>query len=173
MRNDVCERDEGADIVFPIARDGITRTLKTHVALKAQEGVKKAIADSKSNPEYLTKLSTKLLDDKIDKTVTEMLKDIKRKLKDADTRAEKEAAFNSVEYRLRFLSEQIVTKAYWFGYVKTCAQLNINQVYVNFGKSKDGESHEAIVNTKHFTLDDIPAYNAYCSCKIGLKKAGE
>lgn len=172
-RNDVCERGEKATILLPLARDSITKRLKEHVAASAQEGIMKAIKDSKKKDVYLDKLSMKLLDDQIDSITKGIFKDIAARLKRAEGRQEKEAVFDALEYRLRFLTEHIVSKSHWYAYVKTCEQVGIDKVYVNFGKSDDKKSHEAIVNTKAFNLDEIPPYNAYCSCKIGIRKAGE
>lgn len=167
--NDVCERQQDYAVVLPLTRDSIAKVIKSDIAVQMGLGVRKAMQDT--HKDYISeKLSTKLLDDTVDRTLTKMFKDIRTKLRKASTREEKHAAFDSVEYRLRFLAEQIVAKAYWYGYVKACAQLNIDQVYVNFGKSKDREDHDEVVNTKAFTLDDIPAYNAYCSCRIGIHK---
>jgi len=45
---------------------------------------------------------------------------------------------------------------------------------VNFGKSSDKEEHESIIDLKKFSIDDIPPFHAYCSCKISANhKDGE
>jgi len=169
--NDVCERNEKPDLILPLTFHSIGKSLKATTAVQMGLGVEKAIRDSKVKDFASKKLTTKLLDDKIDKTLKKMFKDIQRRLKEAkDDVAAKRAAFDAVEYRLRFLAVQIVDKAYWYGYVKACGELKIDQVYVNFGKSEDREDHDAVINTHAFTLDDIPAYNSYCSCKIGIHK---
>lgn len=167
--NDICERQQDSTFVLPLTRNAIAKSLKEDVSIQMGLGVRKAMQDT--SHAYMTeKMPTKLLDDLIDKTLIRMFKDIQKRLNKASTTEEKQAAFDAVEYRLRFLSEQVVAKAYWYGYVKACAQFKIDQVYVYFGKSKDREDHDTAVNTHAFTLDDIPAFNAYCSCKVGLNR---
>jgi hypothetical protein len=172
-RNDVCEHGVKAYVALPLARDSIVKELKSQVAFEAQGGIQKALKDSGKKPDALRKVSLKLINDKIETVTTNMFKDIRKRLNTAKTYEDREAAFNAVEYRMRFLCEEIISKARWFGYVKACSQLGIDQVYVNFGKSDDNETHDAIVHTNKFSLDDIPAFHAYCTCKIGLEKAGD
>lgn len=169
-RNDVCERNGKNASILPLARDGIAKELKRYVIAQSQEGIQKAIKDSKQPDISLRKLSLVNINKEIDKTVNGLFTDIDRKLKTADGRQEKEAVFDSLEYRLRFLTEHIVAKSYCFGYAKTCEQLGIKKIYVDFGKSDDRKEHKAIVDTSKFTLDDIPPFHAYCTCKVDIEK---
>lgn len=169
-RNDVCELGAKSMSILPLARDGIMRELKNYVDAQAQDGIIKAIKDSKQSNVSLKKLPMTLIDSKIESITKGIFKDIAKKLENSEGRQEKEAVFDAIEYRLRFLTEHIVSKAYWYAYAKTCAQLGLEHIYVNFGKSDDRKEHESIVNTKNFSLDDIPPYHAYCTCRIGMKK---
>ncbi len=165
-RNDICERNAQSSIVLSLTRDTIQKELLQKIQAQAVEGINKAVKDSKSDLVPNKKLTLKLLDDNSRKTLDSIFKDINSKLKRAKTKDEKLAAFDSVEYRLRFLSEYIVDKAYWFAYVKTCAQFKIPEVYVNFSKTEDSDKHSYIIKTNAFSLDDIPPYHAYCTCNI-------
>ena len=78
-----------------------------------------------------------------------------------------------MEYRLRFLCDHIASKSYWFGYIKICEQYGIEKVFVNFDQSTDKENHKKIINPKNFSLDDIPSFHAYCTCRIGIKNSDE
>ena len=166
-RNDLCELSGNCDSILPIAKDGIVRELKLYADAQAQNGIMKAIKDSKKSEITLNKLPMTLIDSKIESITNGIFKDIAKKLKTIEGRQEKEAVFDAMEYRLRFLSEHVVAKSYWYAYAKTCAQLGLERLYVNFGKSDDGKNHERIIHTKYFCLDDIPPYHAYCTCKIG------
>lgn len=169
-RNDVCERNNKSASILPLTRDGIIKDLKAYVVANSQEGILKAIKDNKSDDISLRKLSLTLINKDIERITNSLFVDISRKLKTASTRQEKEAVFDSLEYRLRFLTEHIVAKAYCFGYAKTCAQLGVKKIYVDFGISDDKKDHKAIVDTSAFTLDDIPPFHAYCTCKISANK---
>ena len=173
VRNDIVEHDEMPSIVLPVARDGIIREFRTKAAVELQKGVERALSDSKVKPDSLRQISTRLIDDKIERIVTKVFKDVHKRLKEIGkegTKTERRAAFDVVEYRIRFIADQIVSKAYWYGYVKTCQQLKIPEVFVHFNGSSDQEEHQEIIKTNKFSLDDIPAFHAYCSCKIGLEQ---
>lgn len=175
VRNDLCEDGSGKDFLsLPLVRDEIGKSLKRYITSEAVKGYDAAIKEAKKRPNVEPRIISAVLDDKVDKHLTEMFKDIHRKLKRAKSRDEREAAFNSSEYRLRFLSEQVASKAYWYAYVRTCAALKIRQVYVDFNEgSLDKKDHNRIIHTDHFSLDDIPAFHPYCRCTLELKKAGE
>lgn len=85
------------------------------------------------------------------------------------------AAFEKYEYKLRFISDFIVRKAYWYSYAKTGALLDVNQAYIIFNSEKDAEGRNDKIDTKAFTVDDIPAYHSFCDCEItyNKEKAGE
>jgi len=173
VRNDIVEHDEMPSIVLPVARDGIIQEFKTKAAIEMQKGVERAISDSKIKPDSIRKIPSRLIDEKIERVVTKVFRDVSKKLKDIGkdgTKTERYAAFDVLEYRIRFLSDEIVSKAYWYGYVKACQQFKIPEVFVHFHGSPDQEDHSEIIKTNKFSLDDIPAFHAYCSCRIGLEQ---
>ncbi len=175
MRNEIIERDADTDLTMSLTRDAIVKDLRSRTEDSIAHGVNRAIREAKRGTAD-KKIPVSLINERIRSVTNGILKDIKKRLEHAESKEEKRAAFDAIEYRLRFLCEEIVDKAYWFGYVKACAQLKVPEVYVDFGqngKSKDKESHHAIINPRAFALDDIPSYNAYCTCKLGLRKAGE
>jgi hypothetical protein len=170
MLNDVCERNAKAATILPLGRDGIIKTLKEYTMDEAQLGIKKALKDSKQKDVSLKKLTLVLINDEIDRVTKGLFKDLKRRLENAESRHEKEAVFDALEYRLRFLAEHIVAKSYTYAYAKTCEQLGIKKVYVDFGKSDDKKSRESIIDTSNFALEDIPPFHAYCTCNLAINK---
>ena len=175
-RNDIVDNAEVPSLILPVARDGIIREFKSRAATEIGRGMARALREI-PNPNRenrsLRTVPTRLIDDQIDKIVTHVFKDVHKKLKDignSGTKTERRAAFDVTEYRLRFLSEHIIPKAYWYGYIKTCQQLKIPEVFVQFKQSSDKEDHEAVIKTNHFSLSDIPAFHAYCSCKFGIEE---
>jgi hypothetical protein len=171
MRNELCEDGSQKDfIALPLIRDDLGKSLKRYIAKEINTGYASAVKEAGRRPDSEPDLSTSELDRRIDKHLTEMFKDIKSKLKGAKSKEEREAAFNSSEYRLRFLSNQVASKAQWYAYVKTCAALGIKQVYVDFSSPDDKKEHSKIIHTNSFSLDDIPAFHPYCRCTLGIKK---
>lgn len=167
------EHDTEINSILALTRDSISKDLKRKIQEEASNGVIKALNDIKpSNKTIFNKIIVKQLEDKSDKVLNNIFKDIKKRLNKSKTKEEKALVFDTIEYRLRFLSEEIVSKSYWFAYVKTCQQFNVPEVYVKFNNNKNNDDSEgrcAIVKTNAFTIDDIPPYNAYCSCKISMK----
>ena len=171
LRNDISEHGAEANVALPLIRDAIFKELMQKVQFRASEGVLKALKDINTNKDnqLQEKIIIKLLEDKLHKSLNNIFKDIKRRLNKAKTVEDKKYAFDAIEYRLRFLAEEIVNKSYWFAYIKTCAQFNVKEVYVHFNNEEDKKLHSSIINTKAFTLEDIPPYNAYCTCKLSAE----
>lgn len=175
-RNDIIDNGEMPSIILPVVRNGIIKEFKDKAAVKIAEGVQKALSDTKVDVDLLKKVPSKLIDDQIEKVVTKVFKDIQKQLKAVGTGAtktDKRAIFDAREYRIRFLSEHVIPKAYWYGYIKTCQYLKIPEVFVHFHGSPDQEDYKDIIKTNKFSLDDIPAFHAYCSCKVGLNQEKE
>lgn len=173
VRNDICVHNEKPSVIFPIARDGIVKELKKEIAMMASGGITQAAKDSKKqiNSEKIVMIQIEKMATDI---VTSLFKDIQKKIEvDGADRQLKESVFDSMEYRLRFLVEHIISKSYWYAYVKSCSQMDINKVYVIFNSDEDKKKHKEIINTKSFDLEDIPAFNSYCGCAVSLKKAGD
>ena len=57
------------------------------------------------------------------------------------------AAFEKYEYKLRFISDFIVRKAYWYSYAKTGALLDVKQAYIIFNSEKDAEGRNDKIDT--------------------------
>lgn len=175
MRNDVCDDVKNQDaFTIPLTRESIMKMLEKYMEKELAAGYKKAIRDcGNKNPDFTFDIQTVNIVKETKNTIDEIFKEISKRIKKCETREEKESVFNSLEYRLRFLTEYTVSKAYWYAYVKTCDALGKEKVYVDFGNSEDKKSHKNVIDTKHFSLDDIPPFHAYCSCKIKTEKGGE
>lgn len=175
MRNDVCDDVKNQDaFTIPLTRESIMKMLEKYMEKELAAGYKKAIRDcGNKNPDFTFDIQTINIVKETKNTIDGIFKEISKRIKKCETREEKESVFNSLEYRLRFLTEYTVSKAYWYAYVKTCNALGKEKVYVDFGNSEDKKSHKNVIDTKHFSLDDIPPFHAYCSCKIKTEKGGE
>ena len=175
MRNDVCDDVKNQDaFTIPLTRESIIKMLEKYMEKELAAGYKKAIRDcGNKSPDFTFDIQTVNIVKETKNTIDKIFKEISKRIKKCETRKEKESVFNSLEYRLRFLTEYTVSKAYWYAYVKTCNALGKEKVYVDFGNSEDKKSHKNVIDTKHFSLDDIPPFHAYCSCKIKTEKGGE
>ena len=172
-RNDIIEHEELPSVILPIARDGIIKEFKDKAAAQIALGVQKAIHDSGQHTDSIRQISSRLIDEQIESIVTKVFKDIQKRLKKCNkdtTKTDKKAIFDVVEYRIRFLANHVVPKAYWYGYIKMCQQLKIPEIFVHFHQSEDQQEHRSIVKTNNFSLDDIPAFHAYCSCSLSTKE---
>lgn len=175
-RNDIVENGEMPSLILPIARDAIIKEFKDKAAVQTALGVQHALRETRKSVDSVRQISTRLLDDKIESVVTKVFKDIHKRLKKLGkdgTKTDKQAIFDVCDYRIRFLSEHIIPKAYWYGYVKMCQQLMVPEVFVHFHGSEDQKEYKTIVKTNKFSLDDIPAFHAYCSCTVGLEEEKE
>lgn len=173
VRNDILKHPESADIILPVAKDSIKSDLEKCIDMYIQDGVNKAYRDCKQMyPSSIEKINAGVMKQIVDYTATNLFKDIKSQIK-GKSAEEIANTFDTLEYRLRFLSDHITTKAYWYGYVKACASMDIEKVTVNFDGSQDGEEHEREIDTKNFTLNDIPSYHAYCDCELHPVEGGE
>lgn len=165
-RNEVCENAAKSYLVLPLTRDTIATDLKIKMNEEANRGFQRAVKEAGRTPDIAPNVISRDLGEHIDKHVTAMFKDIDRKLKE-NTDAEK--AFNSSEYRIRFLADHVMSKAHWYSYVKTAQALGIKEVKVNFSPgSPDANNYGSKINTSHFSLDDIPAFHPYCKCSLIL-----
>ena len=171
LRNEVCEDKTKAFIALPLARDAMFKDLKDHVLSEALKGYSQAIRETGRSPSFEPTTISAVLNDRIGRHLTKLFKDIQDKLKKTETKEDRERIFDVSEYRLRFLADHVTSKAYWFSYVKTASALGIDRVRVNFSKgSEDAKEHDRYVNTKNFSLDDIPAFHPYCRCSMEVTK---
>jgi predicted metallopeptidase len=180
MRNDIAETNADIDILLPLTKDSIMSDLKTLIKMNSFNGTEKAVKEinRNSSTHNLIPNANIQLDrfiEEADKTLVDMFKDIKKRLgtnRDPETVT---AVVNVFEYRIRFLLEFLLPKVYWYSYVKTGAALGIDKAYIDFDGSEDNKDHPSVINTKSFSIDNIPAYHSFCNCTVSFKepKAGE
>lgn len=179
LRNDITEENSDIDILIPLARDGMVSELKTLIQMVSYDAIAKAAEDLSGSSNYRLlpniQVSVSSFYEEADETITNVLKDIKKRLKEVDIKdvGQVKAVFDALEYRVRFLIEYVMPKAYWYSYIKAGAELGAEKAYINFNGSKDQDEHPSEIDTKNFLIEDIPAYHAFCDCKVSFKKAGE
>ena len=169
-RNDICVREKNSRMILALTRESIAKDLRKRLYDEASKGMSLAVRDLGKKQMPNCKVVVGRVEQKIESTTKHLFEDLEEELKKAKSKDEKLAVFDRNEYRLRFLSEMILPKAKWYTYVRTCAAMGIEKVYVNFGRTDTSDEHTAIINTSAFLLDDIPPYHAYCTCKLDSKK---
>lgn len=178
--NDCCsdiEKGESFDLVLPLTAD----SLNTYVNRLIDEYSNKAIIDATEeinniyNKESLLPLTISMdhFYNEVNDGITNLMKDIKKELTLDENNIS--MAFLKNEYKLRFLLDFALRKAYWYTYAKTGGLLGVKKAYIIFNSEKDAKHRSDEIDTQIFSVDDIPAYHSFCNCTLTFdkKKAGE
>lgn len=176
LRNDI-NKGEDIDLLFPLGKENMVAQMKVfinHYASKAMGDATEEVSMLKDEYMYIPN-NALMLDDFYEEAeigVKKLLKNIQKEI-DAN-RSNTDVVFDMLEYRLKFLLDFILRKAYWYSYIKTGAALGEKQAYIIFNSNKDADNNSDQINTNAFSYDDIPAYHSFCNCKVTFdKKAGE
>lgn len=175
--NDIVEAKSDRDIILMLGADGIVRDLIAEVHSYALKGITDAKFDvHKLGYEFIGEninVSTSLFEEETKNTVENLLKDIKERIAKTEDKIEIKATFDAMAYRMRYLINYVLPKAYWFHYVKTGAAYGIDKAYIDFDGSDDSKTHRSTIDTSNFGMDDIPAFHAFCDCKVLFRKVGD
>lgn len=177
---DACEdilNGEDSDLIIPLTAETISTVLERIVDMNSNQGMVDALKDINSNIKKVSMPKNKIVLNKFYEEFTNEIKYIfKEIIKDLNKKdVDIEQAFNRHEYKIRFLEDFYARKAYWYSYVKTGAFVGIDKAYIKFSSDKDAKENNDVIDTKSFTVEEIPAYHSFCNCKITYKKpkAGE
>lgn len=169
---------ESLDLVLPLVAETICNEINNMVDSYAINGIKdamKEIHDVVDETKLYPSKEISLSDfyEEVDKKVKDMMKEIKKQI--ASEENDISTVFDNQEYKLRFLTDFVLRKAYWYSYVKTGALVGVEKAYIIFNSEKDAKSRNDYIDTKAFTVDDIPAYHSFCDCEVSYnkEKAGE
>lgn len=179
LRNDISEENADIDVLIPLTKDGMVADIKTLIQMESYEGIAKATKELSSSSSYRlipnVQVSLTALNEEAEKTIEHILRDVKKRLVAIDhtDSVQVSAIFDALEYRIRFLLEFILPKAYWYAYIKAGAELGADKAYIIFNSEADAADHENEIDTKNFRMEDIPAYHSFCDCKVTFKKGGE
>lgn len=175
LANDVASKKEDIDILIPLALDNMLMETKIYMNMSSIDGINAATQDIKKIQKSIVtlptiRISTSLCEDEAKKSLTKLLKDIKKKVENEEDPNVIKAIFESLEYRIRFMLEHILPKMYWYSYLKTGQALKYTHAEVDFNGSEDEKKHSKIIDLNNINLDDIPPYHPFCDCKINFKK---
>jgi hypothetical protein len=172
LRNDIKENAD-IDMVMPISKENMTNEIIKHINMYSINAVNDALNEIEKLHHYRIYPSTSPqlieFEEEIDQSIKSLLEEIKDKIK--IDQKDVDAVFDTYEYRLRFLTDYMVRKVYWYSFIKTAAACDVETAYILFNSEKDKENANTdIINTKAFSYDEIPAYHSFCDCKITLSK---
>ncbi len=170
---------ESSDLVLPLVADTLCSEINTMIDQYAIKGVKDAMKEINDVVDKTKLFPSKeiLMTDfyeEVDDKIKNIMKTIKKELASDENNIS--TVFDKQEYKLRFLTDFVLRKAYWYSYVKTGALVGVEKAYIIFNSEKDAKGRNDYIDTKAFTVDDIPAYHSFCDCELTYnkdKKAGE
>ena len=169
---------ESSDLVLPLVAETICNEINKQIDKYAMNGISDAIKEINDciNKDALLpskEISMKDFYEETEDKVKSLMKTVKKEI--ASNENNISTVFDKQEYKLRFLTDFILRKAYWYSYVKTGALVGVNKAYIIFNSEKDAEGRNDYIDTKAFTVDDIPAYHSFCDCEVSYnkEKAGE
>ena len=174
-RNDI-ESGESYDLILPLTAESLKALMKKTIDSYSVNGIIDAVEEINSIKRINMPITDIVLtsfyeesDEAISKLIKNLEVDIKKEELDIET------IFDKHEYKLRFLEDFMIRKAYWYSYVKTGAFAGMEKAYIKFSSDKDAKKNNNIIDTKNFSVDDIPAYHSFCNCSVTYKKekAGE
>jgi hypothetical protein len=178
LRNDITDTNADIKVLMPLAKDNIMYDVKMFIQMNSFDGIQRAVKDlDNQNTLYHLMPNVNIkLDSFIDEsaeTLVSILKDIEKRLPTDRNPQVVNSVFKSLEYRIRFMLEFIIPKVYWYSYVKAGAHYGIDKAYIKFKGSDDKDEHAAVIDTKAFSIDDIPAYHSFCDCEVSFKAGDE
>lgn len=170
---------ESSDLVLPLVAETLCSEINTMIDQYAIKGIKdamKEINDVVDKTKLFPSKEISMTDfyEEVEDKVKNIMKTVKKELASDENNIS--AVFDKQEYKLRFLTDFVLRKAYWYSYVKTGALVGVEKAYIIFNSEKDAKGRNDYIDTKAFTVDDIPAYHSFCDCEITYnkdKKAGE
>lgn len=178
LANDVIKNKEDIDILIPLALENMLMETRIYMNMSSIDGINAATQDIKKIQKSIVTLPTirismSLCEDEAKKSLTKLLKDVKKKVANEEDPKQIKAAFESLEYRIRFMLEYILPKMYWYSYLKTGQALKYTHAEVDFNGSEDENNHSKRIDLNNINLDDIPPYHPFCDCKINFKKGAK
>lgn len=178
LANDIISNKDDIDILIPLTLENLLMETKIYMNMASIEGVNAATQDIRKIQKSIVTLPTirismSLCEEEARKSLTKLLKDVKKKVENEDDAKKIKSIFESLEYRIRFMLEFILPKMYWYSYLKTGQVLKYTHAEIDFNGSEDEKEHSKYVDLENINLDDIPPYHPFCDCKINFKKGAK
>lgn len=171
---DAVLKDEDIDLLFPLIKEDMVEIISEYIHEYSLNGSRDAIRElnrlhKTSYGNYnLTEEELKDFYEEANKDINNLLNDIKSEV--ITNRDNISEYFENVEYRLRFFTDFIIRKTYWYSFIRTGNATGIKDAYIIFNSENDNNQRNDKINTDNFGYDDIPAYHSFCNCNITFNK---
>lgn len=172
LRNDI-KGKEDIDLIMPISKESISSEIMKQINTYSLQGIADALKEVEKVKHYTTYPSTTpdLYDfyDEVNNNIESLLKEIKTKIKTEEK--DVDVVFDTYQYRVRFIVDYVIRKAYWYSFIKTASACDVEEAYVLFNSESDKKKiKDDIINTSAFSYEEIPAYHSFCDCQVTLDK---
>ena len=148
----------------------IKKSLERYASQSAAKGAFALYISLNKNIKGETRVDISALESVIQDGIIKIQNDIWNRIKNKKDITYITAVFNTMEYRLRFLTEYIVKKAYWYGYAVTAKENDVKELKINFHSEEDQKLHKRTISTRNIKIDDIPPFKSYCKCSLAIKR---
>ena len=175
LAKDVMNKKEDLDLLLPLTLENIFAETRIYMNVASIDGITAATEDIKKLQKTTVtlprvRISLSMIEEEAKRSIEKTLKDIKKKVKDEEDPNKIQAIFESMEYRLRYMLEYILPKAYWYSFLRTGLEFKYNKAKIDFDGSDDEKDHSKIIDLKNINLDEIPPFHPFCDCKITFMK---
>lgn len=111
----------------------------------------------------------------LDEDLNYLIKVAMRKTSKEDILARISGIFNSLEYRLKFIADYELKKAYYYGMALCAIAFGYEEIQVKLTNDCEKcRSNSAVINLKTALLyKSIPPYHPSCNCSLVLSKKGD
>lgn len=167
LRNKIGEIDKKEYIAY---WNDIHKSLERYASKSAANGALAMYLIMNKNIKGETHVDISVLESIIQDGIVKIQNDIWDRIKYKKDTMYKKTVLNTLEYRLRFLTEYIVKKAYWYGYAVTAKENDIKTLTVAFHSEEDKKIHKQTISTRNIRIDDIPPFKSYCKCSLAIKR---
>lgn len=82
-------------------------------------------------------------------------------------------AFDSLQYRLRFIANTQISKSYNFGFAKAARELGYQEVYIEASFDSNDECATHSEKKINLLTDKLPPFHTNCTCKLTLRSRKE
>lgn len=151
--------------------DNIESSLKRYVSKSAAKGAFMMYLSTNKNllTDKEERVDVSVLEQQITDGIKKIHDDMWNKLKHKKDVTYRKAVLDTMSYRLRFLTEYMTRKAYWYGYAVTAKKVGIKTLTINFHSKEDQEAHKQAIDTRNIKIDDIPPFKPYCKCTLTIE----
>ena len=151
--------------------DNIESSLKRYVSKSAAKGAFMMYLSTNKNllTDKEERVDVSVLEQQITDDIKKIHDDMWNKLKHKKDVTYRKAVLDTMSYRLRFLTEYMTRKAYWYGYAVTAKKVGIKTLTINFHSKEDQEAHKQAIDTRNIKIDDIPPFKPYCKCTLTIE----